>query len=171
MTNTYTKRLAWEDRWTQPKFEDLITPLKSHHLRSIEMLLAYLQGHEQIKRSVLWYGPAWKWSIQLATTQVDATAPKHAEMNTVLYLVPKVETPLICVPIHEDRIPDLLTSRLGRYAKDGLRVSKCAVSIHWAVWTPTSQAETIQIIDLLRKLHPFLTPLKTGKPPKKSASA
>jgi hypothetical protein len=60
---------------------------------------------------------------------------------------------MVCVPLSDAVLNDLPIARLGKVVRDGIKMAKCAVTIHWATWTPTSQAEALQIIDLLKRRH------------------
>jgi hypothetical protein len=94
-----------------------------------------------------------------AAGTADATATQEA--LTVCYLVPRLEGPLVCVPLSEQTIADLPFARLARFIKDGIRVAKCAVTIHWATWTPNNQTEVGLLMDLLKRCHK-LPPLPKG---------
>ena len=161
------KRLAWNDRWSQPTQDQLLDPLKAHHRRVFDHMMEYLDPVESVQKSIDWYGPSWKWTIHYTLKNPPTTLIKPGEASpTVCYLVPKIEMPVICLPLRQPLLDELPATRLSKFIKDGIRLSKCAVSIHWCSWTPNTQAEVIQIIDLLKRLYKFPAP-PAPKPPKK----
>src|SRR5947207_6331079 len=56
-------RSAWSNRWATPSLEQLIEPLKFHQKRTFNLLLSRLDAFENVQRTILWYGPSWKWAI------------------------------------------------------------------------------------------------------------
>ena len=94
-----------------------------------------------------------------AAGTADAAAMQEA--LTVGYLGPRLEGPLVCLPLSEQTIAALPFARLTRFIKDGIRVAKCAVTIHWATWTPNNQTEVGLLMDLLKRCHK-LPPLPKG---------
>jgi hypothetical protein len=49
-------------------------------------------------------------------------------------------------------------AKLSRFIRDGVKMAKCAVAIHWACWTPSNQHEALQIIDLLKRHYKLTAP-------------
>ena len=159
-----TNRLAWSDRWSQPSLPQLLDPLKSHQRKIVNTLLDQLGQIEQTERSIIWYGPAWKWTIHYALIIPPSKGSKPADPSTLCYLVPKVEAPCICVPLSDEMIGHLPMTRLSRFIRDGIKMAKCAVAIHWACWTPGSQSEVAQIMELVKRRHKFaLSPKPLAK--------
>lgn len=162
-----TNRLAWSDRWSQPDLPQLLDPLKTHHRRVADALLDQLGSLEGVERSIIWYGPAWKWTIHYNFTERPAKGIKQPEPSTLCYLVPKIESPMVCVPLSDEVIASLPMTRLSRFIRDGIRMAKCAVAIHWACWTPTSQGDVVQIVELIKRRHKMvLSPKPAAKAPK-----
>lgn len=157
MANQAAQRLAWNDRWTQPTLEQLLSPLKMHHRRTLQYVMDGLAELEGVNQSILWYGDAWKWTIHypLPTPALarGAKAPPVTEESSLCYLVPRVEGPMVCVPLSDAVLSQIPISRLNKFVRDGIKLAKWAVAIHWATWTPATQAEALQIIDLLKRRH------------------
>lgn len=163
MTRQATQRLPWEDRWSQPSVPQLLDPLKAHHRRAFDHLMGYLDAVEEAERSVVWYGPSWKWTIHYTLPGLPAkpakagarraVKPAPVERRTLGYLVPKAEGPMVCLPLSEAEIAELPLPKLSKFVRDGIKLAKCAVAIHWACWSPSTQAETLQIIELLKRHH------------------
>ena len=59
-----TIRSPWEDRWTRPTLEQLVQPQREQTLPVMQAMLEQLGEIEQVQQSLIWYGPAWKWTIQ-----------------------------------------------------------------------------------------------------------
>ncbi|MCX5663002.1 MAG: hypothetical protein NTW19_25230 [Planctomycetota bacterium] len=155
MVNQAAQRLAWNDRWTQPTLEQLLSPLKMHHRRTLQYVMDGLAELEGVNQSILWYGEAWKWTIHypLPAHPVPKGSKVVAEESSLCYLVPRVEGPMVCVPLSDAVLGQIPVARLNKFVRDGIKLAKWAVAIHWATWTPATQAEALQIIDLLKRRH------------------
>jgi hypothetical protein len=171
-------RLAWDDRWSQPSLEQLLHPLKVQPRRLFDQIIGKVTGLSNVDRSIIWYGPSWKWTIYYtlpasalvtlpalggsssasATAATPASSPsKNSEPETLCYLVPNHQNPLICVPLSDAVIDRLPLKRLNRFVREAIASSKCAVSIHWAIFAPTTLAETSYLVDLIERKHAILT--------------
>lgn len=153
MTRFATRtRPAWDDRWSQPTVKDLLSPHSDQHRKVIESLMEVAEELPDVQKSLIWYGAAWKWTVQYVIR--DA---KGRDLDTLCYIVPRVDAPMLCVPLTDAQIARLPMKRLPKLVRDGVRGAKCAVSMHWATWTPTLQAEVTQLVELLRRKHKLLT--------------
>ncbi|MEE9404616.1 MAG: DUF3788 family protein [Algisphaera sp.] len=146
---------AWEDRWNQPTFETLMAVQKEQHFNLLNNLLERTHAYEGVERSLVWYGDAWKWTIQYSfdPTTTGTTEP-------LAYFVPDPEKATFCIPLREEMIAALPTKRLNRYIRDGIRSAKCAVEIHWVKWTPTAMTEVEHLMDLIKRKHKMITATK-----------
>jgi hypothetical protein len=187
MSHQPIHRLPWDDRWSEPTVEQLLQPLKVHHRRVFDHLMTFLAGLEGIEQSVIWYGPSWKWTLHYTLPAPAAGHPaapvsalagsahsgngssaglqgakrsngKVKERLTLSYLVPRVESPLVCVPLSEAVIEQLPLPRLTKVIREGIKMAKCAVSIHWATWSPSTMAETNDLMDLVKRYHKIVMP-------------
>jgi hypothetical protein len=173
-------RLAWDDRWSQPSLEQLLHPLKVQPRRLFDQILGKVTGLSNVDRSIIWYGPSWKWTIYYtlpasslvhlppissngssaggaSAAASTSAAGKNSEPETLCYLVPNHQNPLICVPLSDAVIDRLPLKRLNRFVREAIASSKCAVSIHWAIFSPTTLAETGYLVDLIERKHAILT--------------
>ena len=169
-TTTLISRSAWYDRWTKPTLSMLVEPLKAHHRRQFVHIIEKLDALEHVEKTILWYGPSWRWTIGYsfippAVTRSSRngngkTVPPPTEPEIVCYLVPNVDNPLVCVPLRADEATALCAvtgkNALGRYVKEGVATAKCAVQTRWATWGPATENETMQILDLLRRKYELL---------------
>ncbi|MCC7191548.1 MAG: hypothetical protein IT444_02095 [Phycisphaeraceae bacterium] len=153
MSRSVSTRLAWNDRWSQPTLAQLVDPLKSHHRRVFDTLLLQFNELASVNQSIIWYGPAWKWTIHYTLALKPAKGSKSVEPETLAYLVPRVEAPMVCVPLSDAVIEKLPMHRLSKFVRDGVKMAKCAVAIHWACWTPATLSEVGLIMDLVKRRH------------------
>ena len=127
------------------------TPSSRSRGKIVNSLIEQLGQLDRVERGIIWYGPAWKWTIHYALittpSKTEKPAGAGAEPSTLCYVVPKIEQPCICVPLSDDAIAHLPMTRLSKFIRDGIKMAKCAVAIHWAVWTPNSQSEVAQIME------------------------
>lgn len=145
-------RLPWEERWARPTLEQLLKPQKDQVRAPLTALIEQLGELEGVEQDLVWYGPAWKWTIQfrLADEADD-------EGSILTYVVPNPETPLVSVPLRDETVEQLPIRRLNKYIRDGIRSAKQAVELHWAVWTPTSQSDAEHLLDLIKRKHKIRT--------------
>ncbi len=162
-------RLPWQDRWNQPTVEQLLAPFKSETDQPLTRLVSKLDALDHAERAITWYGPAWRWTMHYSVADPDGVA--DADANTLAYLVPNNKTPAVSVPLHPDLIGQLPLKRMTKYVREGIRIAKCAVEIHWATWTPTNDSDADALADLLKHKHKLLYQRNTGKTPGKKTAA
>jgi hypothetical protein len=137
----------WYNRWTSPSLEELIATLKASRRGAIDKLMNQLAAMSQVRRTLDWYGSSWGWSLRY-----DLLDEQQKEAGVLCYLVLNPEEPQVCVPMSQEQVDQLPIKRLNRAIREGIDTAKCAVSTHWAVWTPTNQSEAGHILDLLNRL-------------------
>jgi hypothetical protein len=139
-------RTAWQDRWNRPTTVRLLDDLQAHHRKLFDHMIEQLQQFDGVDANVTWYGTAWKWTIRFALHD-----RRGRELDDVVYLVPNVESPLICVPMTTAFVDQLPLRKLARTVRDGVKSAKCAVAIHWGVWSPNTVSEVNDLADLVRR--------------------
>ena len=144
---------AWEDRWNPPTVEALLAEQKEQHQHLLKHLLEQFGEFEGVETSVIWYGTAWKWTVQFTLNHPDAGEVP----DPMAYFVPDPESPVMCIPLREEQIDQLPLKRLNRYIRDSIRSAKCAVSVHWCKWNPTAMTEVEHLLDLFKRKHKMLT--------------
>mgnify|MGYP001148939130 CR=1 FL=1 len=144
----YKNRSPWEDRWSQPSLSQLLEPIREPYRKPFEQLIEEIESCQDLRQELTWYGDAWKWTLHY--TQHDGTG---REVGTLCYLVPKAESPLVCVPLTGEQIEQLPLKRLGKVVREGIRAAKCAVETHWATWSPSNSSDVSQIVDLIKRKH------------------
>mgnify|MGYP005846460467 CR=1 FL=1 len=147
-TATVRYRDAWQDRWSKPTLDDLLGPHKVQTRKVLEHLMEHVDGLPNVQQKIIWYGNAWKWTLQY--TLHDA---KGREVDTLCYVVPRTEQPLVSVPLSEQQIGKLPIRRLPKIVREGIRSAKFALTTHWANWTPNLVGDTNQIFELLKRKH------------------
>jgi hypothetical protein len=150
-TQTSDPQRIWQNRWHEPATEELLQPLKAHYRRVFENLTAEMETGGQVRIDRIYYQATWNWTIVLQL--LDENGERTA---TLCYLVPRIENPQVSVPIPAAVLEQLPIRKLNRYVRDAIASSKCAVSIHWVSFSPTTQAEVGHITDLLRRIMPLL---------------
>lgn len=152
MSYNGSSRSPWQDRWNEPTLDQLLHCLKPQHQKLFGMILDAVGQFERVTQNIIWYGPAWKWTVQLSITD-----HRGKPTENLLYLVPNKDMPLVCVPLSDGAINALPLKRLKKYIRDGIAGGKFAVAIHWATWTVNSQAEVACLLDLIKRKHKFYT--------------
>ena len=145
-------RLPWEDRWTEPSVRQLLEPVPARHRHQLKAIIDELDAYEDLAQRVVWYGPGWNWTIQYQFSSAPVSA-----CDVLCYVVPRLESPQVCVPLRSQEIEGLPMRRLSRIVREGIRSAKCAVTVNWAMFTPSSSSETEQLIDLIRRKHKATT--------------
>lgn len=154
-TPDYTVKSPWEDRWVQPELEQLLTPMDEQRRKVVDILIAQIGAYPGVHQTLIWHGTAWRWTLQFSLYAEDGKL-----IDTLAYLVPNPESPVLCVPMKLDAVNKLPLKRLNRYIRDGIRVAKRAVDIYWATWTPTAVTETEHLMDLIKRRHKTLMALR-----------
>lgn len=148
-----SSRLAWQDRWSQPTLDQLLQPLNAQHTRLMNALMEQFAQLEGVEQTIMWYGPAWKWTIAYTIKPASTGRNKPSDPHVLCYIVPKVDAPLVCVPLNDHSLDILPIQRLTKFVRDGIKLAKFAVAIHWATWAPATLGEVSQIVDLIKRLH------------------
>jgi hypothetical protein len=144
-----TYRHAWEDRWVEPTLAQLLEPYKDPAKRKVVDTLLEKLGHfPGIEYELIWYGSAWRW-----TACYSLLNGKGQRIEVMAYFVPNPAGPLLCIPMSEEVVSRLPIKRLNRIIREGIRSSKCAVSLHWAVWSPSALTEVDHLADLFKRKH------------------
>lgn len=141
-------RDAWSDRWAKPTWEDLLEPQKAQSRKLLQMLTDALDAYPNVQKELTWFGQAWKWTLHY--TLHDA---KGRRLQTLCYVVPRPEQPLVSVPLTEQVLGRLPMRRLPRQVRDGIRSAKFALSMHWATWTPMLMADVNALLELTKRKH------------------
>lgn len=146
-------RLPWEDRWNEPTLEQLLKVQKDQHRKPLTTVIEQVAELEGVEQNLIWYGPAWKWTIEFRLPEVV----RNGEAEVLAYVVPNPETPLVSVPLRDETVDALPIRRLNKYIRDGVKSAKQAVELHWAVWTPSAQTDAEHLIDLIKRKHKLVT--------------
>ena len=146
------RRLPWEDRWAQPSLDQLVDPIESQPAEAIQSLMAQIEGLDRVHRSVTWYGPAWKWTIEYQLVNEAGQ-----DLGVLCYVVPSTASPVVCVPMTVSVIERLPMRRLNRFIRNSVRSAKCAVAIHWALWNLNTPAEVVHLMDLIKRKHKLVS--------------
>ena len=141
-------RLPWEDRWIEPELSQLVKPIEDQQRRAFSTLISNIDDMERVDRTLTWYGPAWKWTIEYQLLNTSGES-----MQVLAYLVPSNSGPLVCVPLTGKVIEQLPMRRLNKFIRNGIRSAKCAVKIHWAVWNLSASTEVTHLMDLMKRKH------------------
>ncbi|WP_432797396.1 hypothetical protein [Poriferisphaera sp. WC338] len=151
-------RLAWEDHWVKPNFKTLMSVYDPAGKKKVlDQLIKNFTEFEGIRREIIWYGAAWKWAEQYTLVN-----EKGNDVEVMAYFVPNPETPVICVPLRDEIIASLPIKRLNKFIREGIRsaTNKCAVEVHWAMWSPSASTEVEHLTDLYKRKYKFLTGTK-----------
>ncbi|MAE62950.1 MAG: hypothetical protein CMJ18_01655 [Phycisphaeraceae bacterium] len=159
-TTAVTDRLPWQDRWHEPTVEQLFEPLNPQHGKALRLLMDRIESYGQLERSLLWYGPGWNWTLRY-----DIRDFEDNDLETLCYLVPREESPQVCVPLGAATLEKLPLRRLHKYVRNGVRGSKCTVELYWATWNLTASSEAEQLVELIKRKHKIV--LDPHKSPKK----
>lgn len=141
-------RLPWEDRWVTPTVEQLLEPLKDQQKKIVPELIERVMGFEGVTQRLVWHGTAWRWTLEFALAD-----EKGNDLGPMVYLVPNPAGAIFCMPLHGETIEALPMKRLNKYVREAIREAKCAVEIHWCIWTPSAQTEVEHLTDLIKRVH------------------
>ena len=146
METAYAPPSPWTNRWSEPSPQQLLNLLQEQHQTGFTTLIEKLDTDEHVRQSLVWYGQTWHWTIKY-----DLLNEAGNELGILCYVVPNDTNPLVCITLERSVIEALPTKRLGRFLNDGIRSAKCAITIHWAKWTPNTMTEVDLLLDLLKR--------------------
>jgi hypothetical protein len=150
MTQNLTPALPWQNRWTTPSLESLLSPLNPQHSAVFTELMKDLEQYEDVTYEFHWYGPSWNWTLEYFFINPKAKDKKGA---TLCYLVPNINGPVVCVTLDDNQMEAMPMRRLNRMIREALKSAKSAVQLHWCTWTPTTNAEVGHLSDLIKRKH------------------
>ena len=157
-TTVYDVNSPWEDRWAMPEVEQLLGPIEEQRRKVVDILIKQITAYPGVHQPLIWHGTGWKWTLQFSLYAEDGEL-----IDTMAYLVPNPESPVLCIPLKPSTVEKLPLKRLNRYIRDAIRVAKRAVDIYWAVWTPTAVTETEHLMDLIKRRHKIMMALHSEK--------
>jgi len=148
---TLKSRLPWENRWEEPTVEQLLEPLAAHHRRAVDTIIKAIAEYDDVEMATIWYGPSWNWTLQF-----HFPASKGKEPLVLCYVVAKVGAPVVSIPLTDGQIEQLPMRRLNKLIREGIKTAKCAVTVHWANYTPNNQTEVSHLLDLIKRKHKLI---------------
>jgi hypothetical protein len=151
MNQTASPRLPWQDRWHEPSYEQLVSPLSEQQRKVFDRLVEGIAEFEGVDWYFAWHGRAWKWTLQF-----DLYDDQQQLIGPLVYLVPNPDQLEFCMPLKEATIQQVNLKRLHKFVRDGLRAAKCAVELHWAFFHPTAGTEADQLLDLVKRVRKVL---------------
>ncbi len=158
MTKTsYSTRLPWQDRWTEPTLEQLLDPIKPKeaHFKALNSVMSGIEGYEGIERRIIWMGDGWQWCIEYLLEDHHESGPEQPDAFG--YIIPDPEQPVLCIPLSDGNIEQIPLRRVNRFIRDQIRSAKCSVEIHWCKWSPSAQTEVDHLMDLVKRKWKMLT--------------
>jgi len=155
-------RTAWSDRWHKPTLKQLLDVQKEHHQKLLEDLIEKIPAFDGVRQELVWYGTGWQWTFRYTYEGENGN-----EASSLVFVVPRPESPVVCLPLVAGVIEQLPVKRLNKFIREGIRSAKCAVQLHWAMWTPNSASEVDDILDLIKRVHKLLKqPVQPEEPQK-----
>ena len=148
MTQNPTAAISWQNRWETPTLESLLSPLNPQHRSVFTELMIALEKYEDVTYEFHWYGPSWNWTLEY---YFKNSKTKNKRGETLCYLVPNVDGPVLCITLDDHQMESMPMRRLNRMIREALKSAKSAVQLHWCTWTSSSNAEVLHLTDLLKR--------------------
>ncbi|MEM1354835.1 MAG: hypothetical protein AAGC44_11555 [Planctomycetota bacterium] len=154
---TYSTRLPWQDRWSEPTLDQLLDPCKAKEpqFKALSNIMEGIEGYEGVQRSIIWAGQSWQWTIEYLLEGHHETGVESPD--AMAYIIPDPEGPIVAIPLTDTHIEQIPLRRVNRFIRDQIRSSKCAVDIHWCKWTPSAQTEVEHLMDLVKRKWKMVT--------------
>lgn len=144
------KLLPWEDRWNEPTLDELWAPNKEHHQRLLQGIYEGVTQFEGMERTLAWHGEGWKWTIEFNMPELGLGGKANGE-DALAYIVPRPETPIVCVPLTDEQVETFPMRRLNRVVREGIKGAKQSVDIRWCKYTPSQPGEVDHLLDLIKR--------------------
>lgn len=134
-------RAVWEDRFTEPTWEDLCACFSKEIADLCEELRQAILDDRVFREEVRWCGLPWRWSLAFVTNRQDDLG--------WAYLVPNPETPTLGMPLDvpcaESLIEDTESRRIKQTIAESKRTNGC-VWVHWPVSTREELEDVLVVI-------------------------
>lgn len=147
-TTTVTPLLPWQDRWSRPSLDQLLTPIADQQRKAFRNLLDRISDYDHVEQSIVWHGPGWNWTVQF-----EIKDDKGKIVDVLCYLVPRHEGPAFCVPLKNEILEKLSLRRLHKFVRTGIRGAKRTVEYYWANWNVAASSEADQLMELVKRKH------------------
>jgi len=144
-------RSCWENRWTQPSFEQVFEPFQEDRRKHLTMLLEGFGQFAGVEKRLVWHGDAWRWTVEFILVTEDGR-----DLGILAYLVPNPDGLVLCIPLLAEQVDGLPFKRLNKFVREGIRLAKVAVEQHWCKWNPTAMSECDHLIDLFKRKYKML---------------
>lgn len=132
-------RIAWLDRFVEPKDETLVDSLNRQVAPAFEHARDMLKASGTLHETIAWQG-VWNWTFTYTNGQPD---------KPVAYLVPDPVRPRLALAFPDHLIPKLTLKKLSKSVRDGLAHAPVVGAVRWAQWDIQSKAQIEEILTLV----------------------
>lgn len=140
-------RPAWDDRFATPTVDDLFAALPPEMLALTQTIREALTSDPDLRESLRWCGLPWRWTLTYAP------AGKHDERDTVAFLVPNPEMPMVVYRLTLDQAGELPLKKLSRFTRDGLAQARLIAGVAWPEWKYQTPNQAKELADIFPKLR------------------
>jgi len=134
-------RLAWEDRFRAPTWDELrgasnkqLAALLEH---ARERLLRLAGAREQLA----WHGIPWRWSLAVRVP-ADPDRP-------IAFLVPQPNHPRLAVPLSNEVLASIVTARLAKPTREAIVHAPLVGGVRWPSWELANRTQFAELLSLI----------------------
>ncbi len=149
-------RSAWEDRFVEPKPDQLIEHYEAGSAQFFEACRERLSDFEGVEESVSWQGLPWRWTL-VYTLEGDPT-------RAFAYLVADPAAPTVSIPLNDEIVDSMPVKRLKKHIRDGIFMAKRVESTLWATWEIAAKTQLDEVMDIAKRKHKFVVASRVEEP-------
>lgn len=139
------QRSPWEDRFTTPTPDGLLSAFDEDTAAQVSRLRQALTEEFELSERLEWCGLPWKWSLTYRLDPGDA--------DILAYVVPNPEAPAVVFRLTHEQFTSLPVRKLSRHIRDGLAPTRLVAGVCWPEWKVQTASQAQDIIDLFSMLH------------------
>lgn len=140
-------RAPWEDRFSEPTWDDLCSNFSKEINALCEELRQAILDVRGLKEQVRWCGLPWRWSLTFLSSKRDDVA--------WAYLVPRPETPAVGLPLETDLAEELLDDPASRRLKDAITDAKRTNGCTWLICPVSTRDELEDALVVISRKQEF----------------
>lgn len=139
----FQHRLAWENRFHRPTFDELCKGLTRQASELIGAARDRLRRLPGVTEELSWEGLPWRWTFLYRMPGDNGRA--------WAYLVPDPAKPLIALPLTQEMLSSLALHRVKKHVKDGVAQARLVNGVHWATWEITGKTQLAEVMQLVEQ--------------------
>jgi hypothetical protein len=138
---TVKARLAWEDRFRAPTWEELRNASNRQMASLLEHAREKLVRLPNVRERLAWHGIPWRWSLAFSVP-CDPDRP-------VAFLVPQPNHPRLAVPLPAEVLAQINLPRYSKPVREAILHAPQVAGVRWPAWELLNRNQFAELLDLI----------------------